>query len=329
MNSGMPIDPNFPLAPGSETGFAPSPYMVHPAMMGEPFMPAPPGMAQPGMPPGMQQPMTPQLATGQDGNMVGLDVSFMTLQSILDVLKNGVYIKQKMDLLEVVTGLNMANTYYVFELTPTGEAFRTLIFECKETSNFVDRNCGGGGCRAIDLVLLKAGSGMDRQVVLKMTKPCQCTCCCASRPEMKVFMTENGQDTYLGKVCEPWTCCHHSYEVFDATDSRRITLEANCCQCGFFCKCPCEACETIKLDVTTGESHTKARPVFKKGSGNCVKNAVSTVDYFSVPFPANSSWQDKALMLAAVLMIDYLKFEEQPDNKRHREMNNPVRTHRP
>lgn len=274
-------------------------------MMGQPVMPPPPGYGVP-MP-------NPTL----EGNMAGLDPALMTLQSIMDVIRNGVYIKQKMDLLEVVTGIDTANTYYVFELSPSGEAFRRLIFECKETSDFMDRNCAPGQCRAIDLVLLKAGSGRDRQVVLKMTKPCQCTCCCASRPEMKIYLTEGGRDAYLGMITEPWTCCHHSYEVFDATGSRRYTLTADCSQCGFFCKCPCEACETIRFDVTSGESRHPEPPIFKKGTGNCLKNSISSVDYFSVPFPANASWSDKALLLAATLMIDYMKFEEKPDKDNH------------
>lgn len=301
--------------------------MMPPGMMQQPGMPmGQPGMpmGHPGMPmghPGMGSPMMPPPPFGApvpnpslEGHMAGLDPALMTLQSIMDVMRNGVYIKQKMDMLEVVTGIDTANTYYVFELAPSGEAFRRLIFECKETSDFMDRNCSPGGCRAIDLVLLKAGSGRDRQVVLKMTKPCQCTCFCASRPEMKIFLTEGGREVYLGKVCEPWTCCHHSYDIFDANDSRRFTLEANCSQCGFFCKCPCEACETIRFDLTSGESHNPEAPVFKKGTGNCLKNAVSVVDYFSVPFPANASWSDKALLLSAVLMIDFMKFEEKNDN---------------
>lgn len=52
-----------------------------------------------------------------------------------------------------------------------------------------------------------------------------------------------------------------------------------------------------------------------KVSAGCCKACVSDADCFKVPFPQNASPEDKALILAATIFIDYRYFEEN-DNKR-------------
>lgn len=47
----------------------------------------------------------------------------------------------------------------------------------------------------------------------------------------------------------------------------------------------------------------------KKGK-DCIKNTFGDADNFSLVFPDNATKEDKALLLAATLMLDYMYFED-------------------
>lgn len=252
------------------------------------------------------------------GNMAGLDPGLLNSQAILNRLE-GIYIKQKMSLTEVITGYNTANKYMVFELSDRGESLKKPIFECKETSDCCERNCVAPECRGISLDIRKVPQNVDYdgEVILRLVRECQCTCLCCNRPEMKVYYVEGGQNLYLGRIYDPYDCCTSDYEVFDAANNKRFHVEADCCQKGFLCNCPCESCEVVEFKLWSGDKQVQQQSIHKRGTGNCCKNAISTADHFSVPFPQGSTWQDKALLLSLSLMIDFLQFEEpQEDHNR-------------
>jgi hypothetical protein len=272
---------------------------------------------------GMSQPGSPNPNAGYGyaqpkpvGNMAGLDPGKMNSQQILNTLR-GIYIKQKMSLSEVLTGYNTANKYQVFELSDSGTALKKPIFQCVETSDCCNRNCVSPECRAISLDITKVPMDVDYEgeVVFKLVRECQCTCLCLNRPEMKVYYVEGGQNHYLGRVYDPWDCCSNNYEVFDANNNQKFHVEADCCQLGFICKCPCESCENIEFKLWSGKKERQEQSLMKRGAGNCGKNAISVADNFALPFPQNSTWEDKALLLALTLMIDFLMFEEPHDTK--------------
>jgi hypothetical protein len=51
-----------------------------------------------------------------------------------------------------------------------------------------------------------------------------------------------------------------------------------------------------------------------KVSAGCFKAFVSDSDCFKVAFPKNASPEDKALIMAATIFIDYRYFEENKNN---------------
>ena len=255
------------------------------------------------------------------GNLAGVDPGMMNSQVVLNALQ-GIYIKQKMNMTEVITGINTANTYQIFELSGSGEPLRKQIFECKETSDCCDRMCVSPECRAISLDIRKVPMNIDyaAETVIRLVRECQCTCFCCNRPEMKIYYVEGGQNLYLGRVFDPFDCCSNNYDVFDGNNNKKFHVEAECCQLGFCCQCPCDSCQNIEFKLWSGDKQRQESSIWKRGAG-CAKEAISLVDNFSVPFPMGSSWQDKALLIALTLMIDYLQFEEQPGNggrSRHR-----------
>lgn len=332
MDPVMPPPPGHPVMP-PPPGTDPSMHMMPPA-------PAPPVFGNPNPhAPGMMPPMAPgqpyqspgmpmhpgaQAQLVQDhGNMAQYNAAYMSVEQIMNTVVTGFYIKQRMDAMEIITGFDMANRYYVHELAPRGpdgKAHMKVLFECHEASDFVERNFAPQGCRAIDVDIRKWISGPeipDRDIAIRLEKECQCTCYCANRPMMKVFLTERGQKLYLGQIVDPWDCCNYAFDIEDAQGNKRFHVEAGCCQLGFHCKCPCEPCERIEFDLYSGDKQEKHIPILKLGTGNCFKNAVSTADNFTVTFPPNCLWTDKVLLMAALLMIDYMMFETKEENNRN------------
>lgn len=235
------------------------------------------------------------------------------VQQILESL-TGFFIKQKAQYMEQLTGWDFPNRYMVFPLGSTGGKQDYEVFYCKETSDWCARMCCGPACRSIDIDIRR---GDTDEVVFQLKRECQCTCCCCNRPEMKVYHVENGQNNYLGKVVDPFDCCNNSFNIQDTNDQIKYVAEAGCCQLALCCQCPCESCERVVFDFWSGDKAVQEQPIIKTGQG-CMKNAMTSADNFSVPFPQRATWQDKALILALTLMIDFLMFEQKNDSNHRR-----------
>ena len=307
MNNGM----GAPMMPGGQqqmmmgSGYAQQgPMMGAPGMMGGPMMPGPGapmmGYGAPGM-------MNPNF-----GGMTGLDPGQMSVQQIWGCVSTGICVKQKMCAIEAITGCDTPNRYYVYEKAPSGQVKKKKMFKCKEKSGWCARNCMSADCKPFDMEIKKCFKDEDYdtgETVIQMTRECKCTCLCCNRPEVKVYLTEGGQQLYLGKVVDTWDCVNYTYKVYDESDKIKFFIQASCCQLGFCCGCPCDACEKITFDLWTGDKEVPQSPIIKKGKG-CLKNTISTADDFYVDFNQSATWQDKTLLLASILMIDFMQFEE-------------------
>jgi Scramblase len=288
--------------------------MMQPGMqpMMQPMMQ--PGM-QPMMQPGMMMPNNPMFNPNHPnaGGMTGLDPGMMTVPMIFSTINTGIYIKQKFDLLEAMTGCDTPNRYYVYELNKAGEAKKKKIFKCIEKSGWCARNCMSSDSKPFEMFVYKQFKDEDYDTgepVLKMVRECQCTCFCCNRPEMKVYYIENGQNEYLGKVVDTWDCVNYSFAIYAPDDKMKFFIKASCCQCGFHCNCPCEPCEKIEFDLWSGDKEKEEPKILKTGKKNCVKNLLGDADNFQTQFPMQATWQDKALLMSSMLMIDFMMFEE-------------------
>lgn len=246
------------------------------------------------------QPLNPnQVRAGMMGDPT-------SLKAIMEGL-NGVYIKQKFELIEMVNqGYEAPNKYYVYALDSDGSKKGKKILKCKEKTGYCQRNCVSQECRGIQMKVVNLKSE-DEDTVLKMNKECQCTIQCINRPKMEVKLVENDQDQYLGKVTDPWDCCNHCFKIYNKDDEVRYNVKASCLQLGLCCNCPCNACEKVLFQIKDNEG-VEHEELKKIGKG-CMKNTMGDADNFSVPFPINASWEDKVLIMTVALMIDYRMFE--------------------
>ena len=132
---------------------------------------------------------------------------------------------------------------------------------------------------------------------------------------MLVTYVENGANQYLGKVVDEFSCCDHVFTVFDAQDKLRFTIQANCCQCGLVCKGPCQSRQRVEFKLWSGNMEKFEGMMVKLGKKNTLKNMVSSADNFSISWPQITDWKEKALLLASILLIDFMMFEEKDDQR--------------
>ena len=134
-----------------------------------------------------------------------------TLQAIMNSMAYGFYIKMRPDYAEMLLGCDRRKMYTVYELDPDCTNPRNIpILECKEITEFCQRKCAPPLCRAIELAFRKISNDPaeeTEEVSFKLVKECQCTFLCCNRPALKMYVTENQQDTYFGRSVYKWDCC--------------------------------------------------------------------------------------------------------------------------
>jgi hypothetical protein len=296
------------------------PMMMQPGMQQQPMM-MQPGMQQPmyGQPMMMQQPQVVINLGG--GALPGQAPAEKTKpkkgwERIQD--RDGIFIKQKMDLLEMMSGCEQGNTYNVFPLGKDGDKKGRKFYKAKEKSGCFSKQCMSADCRPFSLKvnLDDDDEQFDNEPFLILDRPCKCTFMCLERPEMTVFCVEDGKNDFIGKIKDVWTCCNIVLEIIGEDGGLRYILEASCCQLGFHCKGPMDACQTIDFEIKSPSGEIVS--TLQKKSPGCAAAMVSEATNFVVHFPNKATKEDKALLMAATMLLDYRYFEEKPNrDQRH------------
>jgi len=282
--------------------------MVNGGMVGPMGYPA---QMDPEMAKGYQ--MIPNPPYGQAGQPIEVapvrKTGFEKLQAL-----NGILIKQKLEALELVIGCETENKYNVFAIDKDGNKKGRKIFKCKEKSDCCARICLSGNCRPFNMEIntLVRGEDDDYEPFLRLERPCKCTCLCFDRPEVLVTLVEGGRNEFLGKIIDPWNWCNMEFKVYDKENAKKYTIEGSCCQLGVWCRCPCEPCQTVSFDVKSPSGEVISK--LEKRSAGCVQSWATDMDNFVLNFPQSATLQDKALLMSAVLFLDYRHFEQNPRN---------------
>ena len=231
--------------------------------------------------------------------------------------RDGIFVKQKFDLMEALSGCDQNNTYNVFPLSKDGEKKGKKLFKAKEKSSFCAKQCLAPDCKPfqIKINLQDDNEELDNEPFLFVDRPCKCTYACLNRPEMLVSYVEDGKNEYVGKIKDPWTCCNVVNEIYDKDNNLKYIIEGSCMQIGMHCKGPLECCETIDFDIKSPSGEVLS--TLQKRSPGCAKAMFSEADNFACHFPANATKEDKALIMCAVMFLDFRYFEEKPNNNQH------------
>ena len=232
----------------------------------------------------------------------------------------GIFIDQKFELTEVLTGCETRNTYYVYEMSAQQRRKGKPILRCKEYSDWCARNCTLGSCRPMSIKCFNLWN--HDEMCLEFERPCTCTFLCFDRPVLKVYHTEGGQKRYIGKVVDNCDCLNFTFDVRDANNDLVFYVKGECCQLGFWCRCPCKGCRKIYFDISSKKNGVPFQGrLIRHGKRSCAKRLVGDADDFSVPFPPGSSFDMRCLMLAVTLLIDYMIFDQNPSDQRRQRQN--------
>jgi hypothetical protein len=218
-----------------------------------------------------------------------------------------VIIKQQPELLELIAGCETANRYHVLGVC---NGVYKYLFKCQERSSFCQRNCCPSHIREFNMDMYHATSvplaGNISGKFANLFKPFKCSCLCCNRPIINV--TLGADNKYVGKIKHLFSCCDPEFEVYNA-QGLKYYIRADCCQCGLLC-----------ANNFCGKLSTATFEVFQPGSSNVVSTitkmsaqsfgeVMTDADSYQVSFPAGATAEDKLLLIALGLMIDYQYFE--------------------
>jgi hypothetical protein len=247
-------------------------------------------------------------------------------KKLLDIC-TGAIIKQIPNLFELLTGCITNNRFNIFLKFADGTIRK--VFKAREYSGWCMKNCCTATNRGFHMKVKYQFDEMDddfsKNVISELERPFKCVCCCCNRPEMFINWTLGGSNQFSGRVHEPFTCCDPRFEVFDSSNNMKYFLEANCCQCGIFCRGTiCGKMSDVVFPIYNGNSdivdpQNQVGTITKKYSG--FANSWLDIDTFNIEFPLNSTPDDKFNLIMTAVMIDYLLYESVRDEDTNR-MNN-------
>lgn len=278
---------------------------MHPGMHGQGMPGMHPGM-HPGMPMHGGMSAEAELARLKAENAAMKDqMGYQEMSKKLDGM-SGIFVKQKLDLLELMTGCDMPNKYEVYAMKDGQKTGRSQ-FLYTEKSGCCSRMCLPPDCRPLDMSVISEQYGpsvdQEQETVLHIERPCKCTFYCFNRQEMQVNWTEKGQQKYLGKIVDPWDCCHFTFDVKDEDDKDIYKIKANCCQLGFMLpQCPYSACQTINFDIIDPANDSVVGSLVKTGKGYCTSFWAPDYNNFKIEFPKSANWKHKVTLLYSRLL---------------------------
>jgi len=193
-----------------------------------------------------------------------------------------VFVRQQIEILEVVSGMHMPNKYDIFNIH--GE----LLFRAMEDGNNVAGLMYGGSNRDFNIMIFDV---WGRQV-MSLYRPWNC---CAQ--EALTVCSPPGNR--IGTV-DPQSCCSPEFLVRSNTGEpvfRLQGLAGNCCAWGNV---------DFKIWAMSGD---QVGTITKQYSG-FVQEMMTAADNFVVSFPKDLHICMKATLVGAIVLLDFMYFEE-------------------
>lgn len=124
----------------------------------------------------------------------------------------------------------------------------------------------------------------------------------------KKLLRPSPDDELIGRVHDPYHPCHLTFNCFNEAGVKDYFIRGSCCQCGLCCHCPCGPCK--RVNFTLADSNGEEVGSIDKVWNSCTRDFLTNADTYIANFPAQASWKQKAVILAAVIMIDFRHFEQ-------------------
>ena len=232
---------------------------------------------------------------------------------------HGAYIKQKIEMYEIVTGCETKNRYSIcLRIKNWNKLYKA--FKCKEDSSWIMRNCCSGENREFKMMIKYSPNGINdkgddysSQLFAELDRPFKCTCCGLNRPEMNIKLAKDKKT--IGKIIEPFSCSRVLIDTRNESNEPLYKFDIDRTQPGISCRAfTCGAIESVdfpiqKINKQTGEYEIDGEI---KRMGRSYDEAVigSDADCYDIVFPKDATAEEKLLILSTTLLIDFRYFED-------------------
>lgn len=237
----------------------------------------------------------------------GLAVQWMTKPNAIPGCPEGleylsqidkIMVEQKVDLLEAFTGWHENNRYVLRNI-----GGQQIYYAFEQTDCCMRYWCKQGRGFTIHIV-----DNFNQEVLRVsrefkcMTGCCWCAGCCdCCAYEVKVE-TPNGQ--VMGYVRQKGSSWAPVYHILDANREPINIMKGPCCICDGPC-CPCDN----KFNLFLMDGVTYKGKVQKEYAG-FVKEMFTLADNFSIDFSMDMKIEQKATLIGALFLIDFMFFED-------------------
>ncbi|KAF2881504.1 hypothetical protein ILUMI_24661 [Ignelater luminosus] len=207
--------------------------------------------------------------------------------AVLDQL----FVEQQVEMTEVITGVEGENSYIV--KNNIGEK----IYFAQEHSDVLGRTICGHR-RMFDITI----TDKEGNTVLQLFHPLACDyCCCPCWLQSIEVATAGG--TLLGKVIQKWSLWIPRFKVTNAHKKVIFRIKGPCCTCS----CCCGSSD-VQFKLINPYDKSEVGYLSKYWSG-LAKEVFTDADNFGVSFPMDTDIKMKAVLLGAIILIDYMFFE--------------------
>ena len=222
----------------------------------------------------------------------------------------GLYIYKVPDWKGAIIGIESQQVFGVYDVKNRMQP----MFHAKEKSGCCQRAFLKGSCHSYQMNVYSLANGAHS---LWLEREYTCTMYCLNRPRLKVnIMDPNGQILYLGAIEHTFTCCAYNFKIEDETGRQLYSIETPACQKNLLCNCPCQGCQQIDFSVMDASGTVISRA--EKQGLDLISNAMTNAAQFCVMFTDQMPWSHRALLMCAMLFINYEMFEKEEGNERDR-----------
>ncbi|XP_050094073.1 phospholipid scramblase 2-like [Anopheles aquasalis] len=201
-------------------------------------------------------------------------------------------VSQSVDFLKVFTPFEFVNEYTI------KSAVGDHVFSAKEDTSCCNRFCCST-LRSFDMELVD--KSMKR--VLHLSRPLRCQSCCFPCCLQELEVT--GSNGVIGYVEQNWSFWIPKFSIKNQNGETVLKIVGPCLT---FATCCSEA--VFKIFATDG---TQIGQINKQWSG-VGKEVFTDSDNFEISFPIDLDARMKATLLGALLLIEYMYFENVPTN---------------
>jgi len=185
------------------------------------------------------------------------------------------------------------------------DQFGNHLMLCKEESSCMSRLCCNNS-RPFEM------SVMDKfeNEVLRFDRPLRCMFCplpCFYPSWMQSLNVTTQGGMFLGRIQEPALCCDIGLEVFEGqSQEKKYYINGNICE--YFCRC----CQDVDYPILNN-SGVEVATLTWKFRGLC-QEVMTDSDTFVLKFNGPMPSQDKALLIGATILMDFMYYEHNGDN---------------